>query len=29
MVVITLIGVQRVGFIDQTLTAVSEGSSLK
>jgi methyl-accepting chemotaxis protein len=29
MIVITLIGVQRVGFIDQTLTEVSEGSSLK
>ncbi len=29
MIVITLIGVQRVGFIDATLTSVSEGASLK
>ncbi len=29
MVLITLIGVMRVGFIDQTLTAVSEGAALK
>lgn len=29
MILITLIGVQRVGFIDETLTSVSEGASLK
>ncbi|MVW75551.1 methyl-accepting chemotaxis protein [Pseudomonas sp. R-22-3w-18] len=29
MILITLIGVQRVGFIDSTLTAVSDGASLK
>ena len=29
MILITLIGVIRVGFIDETLTAVSEGASLK
>ena len=29
MVLITLIGVIRVGFIDATLTSVSEGASLK
>jgi methyl-accepting chemotaxis protein len=29
MIIITLIGVQRVGFIGKTLTEVSEGSSLK
>lgn len=29
MILITLIGVLRVGFIDETLTAVSEGASLK
>lgn len=29
MVLITLIGVLRVGYIDQTLTAVSEGAALK
>ena len=29
MILITLIGVQRVGFIDQTLTSVSEGHALK
>ncbi|WP_339082935.1 methyl-accepting chemotaxis protein [Pseudomonas sp. TMP9] len=29
MIVITLIGVQRVGFIDATLASVSEGASLK
>lgn len=29
MILITLIGVQRVSFIDETLTSVSEGASLK
>ena len=29
MILITLIGMQRVGFIDETLTSVSEGASLK
>lgn len=29
MILITLIGVQRVGFIDETLTAVSDGAALK
>src|SRR5690606_10470378 len=29
MVLITLIGVQRVGFIDSTLTEVSDGQSLR
>ncbi|KHO66109.1 chemotaxis protein [Pseudomonas flexibilis] len=29
MVLITFIGVQRVGFIDETLTSVSEGATLK
>ncbi|MBU0903359.1 methyl-accepting chemotaxis protein [Pseudomonas sp. MIL19] len=29
MILVTLIGVQRVGFIDETLTSVSEGASLK
>ncbi len=29
MILIALIGVQRVGFIDKTLTSVSEGASLK
>ena len=29
MILITLVGVQRVGFIDETLTSVSEGATLK
>ena len=29
MILITLIGVQRVGFIDETLTAVRDGAALK
>ena len=29
MILITLIGVQRVGFIDETLTTVSDGAALK